>query len=248
MAGYSEHGYGEKALDCVAKMRASNCPFSEVTLVCGLKACGGVGALIKGKEIHVDVARKGLEQEHLIGNALIDFYSKLGLPTTAEKVFDKLQVRDLVSWNAQMAAFSQTGNTEKVLVCFYQLLTEGLEPDMVTFSIILNAYSHAGLQNDTLIFFCTIVRNYSFLPSLEHYTCMVDLLGRAGRLDEAAMVASKMPMQPETLMWRSILGSCQKWYSTELGRQAFKHAQQLNEDDAGVHVCMSNMYSGFDLR
>ena len=241
MAGYSEHGYGGKALDCLEKMQLSGIPFNEVTLVCSLKTCGSVGSLTKGREMHADIAKKGLEEVHIVGNALIDLYSKSGLPMSARTVFFKLQVHDLVSWNALLAAFSQMGDIINVSHCFYQLVMEGLEPDVVTFSIILSGYSHAGLQNDAVIFLYTIMKNYSFLPSLEHYTCIVDLLGRAGQVKEAVMIASMMPVQPGTLMWHSILGACQKWYNMELGKLAFEHAQQLNENDLGAYLCMANI-------
>ena len=92
------------------------------------------------------------------------------------------------------------------------------------------------------------MNNYSFLPSLEHYTCIIDLLGRAGQVKEAVMIANMMPVQPGTLMWHSILGACQKWYNMELGKFAFEHAQQLNENDLGAYLCMANIYSGYHVK
>ena len=156
-------------------------------------------------------------------------YTKLGWIYQASEVFESLQKQDLVSWNALMAAFSQMGNIEKVSICFHQLSIEGLEPDTVTFSIILNAYSHAGLQNEGLIFFYTIINNYSFSPSLEHYTCMVDLFGRAGHFENAVAVVKKAPTSDYLPIWTSLLGACQKWGNVELGRFAFNQLVQTQQ-------------------
>lgn len=244
ISGYAQHELGEQALNCFEQMQFEGFSPNAITLASSLKACGNVGAPYKGGEIHAEVARKGLLKRDLIlGTALVDMYAKCGLLPKALDVFDTLSARDIVSWNALVRGYAQLGEVENVLRIFERMRDEGVHSDPITFISILNACSHAGLVDKGHIYFDIMSKDYGITPNLEHHLCMLDLLGRAGQLDTAIAMMKKAPVHPSITMWRTVLGACRKWGDVEIGREAFKQALQLEENEAGTYLCMYNVYA-----
>jgi pentatricopeptide repeat protein len=244
LAGYAQHGLEEKALEYFDKMRHEGLSPNEVTLLCILKACSSVGAIDRGIEIHSQMVQEGLHEKHgTIGNALVDMYAKCGELERAHAVFCELQVKDVVSWTALIAGYAQLGDDNMVNVLLKGMVESGIVPNLVTFSVILNAYSHSGTLELSQMLFKSVITSYDILPMFEHYTCMVDLFARAGHFDKALLVIKEMPMFDYLPVWTSVLGACQKWGNVDVGRLAFDHAVQWDGKDSALYVCMSNIYA-----
>lgn len=245
IAAYAQNGLGQEALALYASMQQEGITLANhVTLLCLLQACGSVAGLEKGKEIHSLLSRTGLESTDLcVASTLIDMYGKCGSMIDAQQVFDALPSRDIVTWNALIAGYARQGESEVVFDLFGKVRHDGFQPDGVTFLGVLTACSHAGLVCKGQEYFEAMTRDYDIRPTSEHYSCMVDLLGRAGHVEEALKMVKTMPFQPHREVWRSLLSSCRKWKNVELGRQAFECAVSSDNDDPAMYVLMANIYA-----
>ncbi|KAH7436565.1 hypothetical protein KP509_05G026100 [Ceratopteris richardii] len=244
IAGYAQQGQGEEAFKCLRAMQQKGISPVEVTYTCILKACSTLGAADKGEAIHDEILRQGLLKNNVVlGNALVDMYAKCGALEKAQQVLDELPIRDLISWNALITGYAQRGQFHNVLRCFRVMEHKGIFPDAITFSCVLNACSHSGLIEEGEIYFSNITSKYGIIPNSEHYTCMVDLFGRAGHLDKAVAVIQRMPSTDYPSVWSALLGSCRKWGDVDLGRWAFDHAIQVDGNDSAAYVCMANIYA-----
>ena len=244
ISGYTQHGFDEEALKCFEKMRDEGVSPNVVTFICILKACGQIGFLKMGEEIHEQIGMKGLFEKYIVlGNTLVDMYAKFGLVEKAQETFDKLPIRDLVSWNALIAGYAQLGQPRRVFNVFGKMRESNTIPDLITFLVLLNACSHAGLVQEGGTIFATMESVYKFNPTLEHYTCMVDLFSRAGHFDKVISVIEGVPLGDQLPLWLTLLGACYKWVNVHLGRWAFKRSLQLDEKCEASYVCMGNIYA-----
>ncbi|KAI5073908.1 hypothetical protein GOP47_0011921 [Adiantum capillus-veneris] len=242
ISGQIKHGCLEEALYSLEQMQVQGISPDAISYVCGLKACGNLGLLEKGEHMHAEVSKQGsLDRDITIGNTLVDMYAKCGLLSKAQAVFDKLCSWDVIAWTSLIAGYAQIGGNEDVICGFDRMREEGLEPNLVTFVSVLNACSHAGLVNMGETYFDAMITEYGINPALEHFTCMVDLLGRAGQVEKAVSMIQHIPYHPDLVVWHTMLGACQQWGILELGRQAFKHAMPLDDMDAAAYIFMSNI-------
>ena len=161
----------------------------------------------------------------------------------AQNVFDKLYGSGTVSWNVLISGYAQLGRNDEVFNLLNKFLSQHDEPNPMTFTILLNICSHTGLLQESKRCLETMVACYGVIPTLEHYGCIVDLLGRAGRLDEANAVISQMPFIINLSVWNSLFGACQKQGCTKLGRLIFSHIVELDEDHAAAYVGLGNIYA-----
>lgn len=241
--GYAECGCGEQALYCSELMQCDSVSPNAHTFASSVKACYSIEALDKCQEVHSAITLKGYENVLPVGSALINMYAKYSLLADAQIVFDELLARDVVTWTALIAGYAQIGASEKVFSNFNRMVKEGVKPNLVTFLNLLSACNHAGLVNKGLAYFETITKGYGFTPNLDHYTCMVDLLGRAGHLSKALAMIKEMPWHPDYVLWCTVLLACQKWRNVELARYAFKNAVRLDEKCMTAYVLMYNIYA-----
>ena len=246
--GYAQHGSGEKALKYFAKMQCEGfCP-DTVTFSAILKVCGSMGDTQKGHQLHARIVRdECLAKEIMIANALMDMYVKCGRITKAQLVFDELSAKDVASWNTIIAGYAQTGNDQLVFLLFEEMITQGKQPDVVTFTHVLNTCNHSGKLDNGQAYFHIMITSYGLIPTLEQYTCMVDLFARVGHLDYAVGIIEKIPFVRSLSAWHSLLSACQKWGNVELGICAFEHTIQLDENDALAYVCMSNIFAASSI-
>ena len=192
---------------------------------------------------HHYVTKKGLiEVDLVLGNALADMYGKCGLIREAHGVFDKLRARDVVTWTSLITGYAQIGDNETVFHLFERMRRECEPPNLMTFVGVLTACSHCGLVDKGEGYFEAI--SY---PSTEHYSCLLDILGRAGQLDKAVAVINKMPFHPTLMVWHAVFGACKKWGNLELARDVFEFVMQLDGKDAASFVSMSNIYACADM-
>ncbi|KAH7365366.1 hypothetical protein KP509_18G023200 [Ceratopteris richardii] len=249
IAGYVQEGEGQDALDCFNEMESEGHVANAVTFSCALKACGITGALEKGEQIHREISKqKILGNDVVLGNSLVDMYAKCGALVKAQEVFNELSLRNTVTWNALIAGYTKHGLGKQALSCFDQMLHDGVSPDVVTLSCVLNACNHLGLVEECFVYFRIIVREYRVTPVVEHYSCMVDLFGRTGCLEKAACLIQDMPSSDCPVLWRTLLGACQKWSDINVGKWAFQQALQSDECDGAAHILMASIYAGAGLQ
>eukprot|EP01018_Ginkgo_biloba_P003458 Gb_33545 [translate_table: standard] len=241
--GYAQNGHANEALKLFYQMLCDGVKPNSFTMVSVLLACGHLAALRQGKEIHNYVIRNGIESDVIVGNALVDMYAKCGNMEIACHVFDKMSKRDVVSFNAMIAGYGMNGHGDDSFMIFNEMQEAGFKPDRITFIAVLSACSHAGLIAEGRQYFDCMSRNYNITPGVEHYACMVDLLGRAGCLYEAQNFIQQMPMEPNVRVWGALLGACKIHGNIKLGELAAKHLFQLEPESVGNYVLLSNIYA-----
>ncbi|KAI3835418.1 hypothetical protein MKX03_034508 [Papaver bracteatum] len=243
IAGYAQNGYFKEALEIFQKMQLENvCP-SYVTLVSVLPAISRLGALELGKWVHLYCERNKIEVDDVLGSALIDMYSKCGSIEKAIQVFERVPRRNPVTWNAIIGGLAVHGRGRDALDYFNKMEMEGVKPTDVCYISVLSACSHAGLVDEGRLYFDQMVRIAGLDPRIEHYGCMVDLLGRAGLFEEAEEFISKMPIKPDGVIWKALLGACKMHANVEMGQRVAKKLMDLAPTDSGSYVALSNIYA-----
>eukprot|EP01018_Ginkgo_biloba_P006877 Gb_03545 [translate_table: standard] len=242
ITGYAQNCHCTDALKLFKQMELASMKPDSVTIVSILLACARLSALRQGKEIHDYIIRGGFESHAFVVNALIDMYAKCGNVCTARQVFNKISQRDVASWNTMIVGYGMQGHGSDALMIFQQMQQARMKPDHITFIAILSACSHSGLVDQGRHYFDRMCQE-QITPRGEHYACMVDLFGRAGQLDEALDFINKMPLEPDANVWGALLGACRIHCNIELGEHAAEHLFELEPDNAGYYVLMSNIYA-----
>ncbi|KAI5075882.1 hypothetical protein GOP47_0009958 [Adiantum capillus-veneris] len=244
VAGYAQEGETEQALNCLEQMRREGIAPNAVTYISTLKACGTIRDVKRGRHIHNEIKRQGLLQNNLtLGNALVDMYAKCGDVSEAHLVLKGLPARDVISWNTLIAGYAHEGRAEQALNCLEKMQHEGILPDAVTCASVLNVCSHLGLVEEGQVIFENMTTKYGVKPSLECYTCMIDLIGRAGHLQKAVRLIQDMPSSDYIFLWHALMGACQKWVDVHVGRWAFEQAVKLDGSEGSTYVLMANIYA-----
>uniref|UniRef100_A0A0D9WZ27 Pentacotripeptide-repeat region of PRORP domain-containing protein n=1 Tax=Leersia perrieri TaxID=77586 RepID=A0A0D9WZ27_9ORYZ len=239
---YEQHGDGLQSIKFFRRMLTEKVGFDSVTLVSVLSACARLGALETGKWVHELARSHELDTDARIANVLVDMYAKCGEIAYAREVFDGLCRRSVVSWSAMINAYANHGEAEEALKLFSLMKGEGVRPNSFTFTAVLMACCHSGLVDEGLKHFNSIAADYQISPTLEHYACMVDMLGRAGRLVEAYAIIRGMPIQPDKCVWGAFLGGCRLHGMVELAEYVAKELFDSGSNDVTFYVLMANMY------
>ncbi|XP_025826546.1 pentatricopeptide repeat-containing protein At3g12770-like isoform X2 [Panicum hallii] len=242
VAMYEQHGDAVDAIKFFCRMLTEKVGFDCVTLVSVLSACALSGALDTGKSVHEFARNHGLDTDARVGNVLVDMYAKCGEISNAREVFDSLRVRGVVPWSALISAYANHGESAEALKLFSLMKIEGVRPNSFTFTAVLVACGHSGLVDEGLKHFDSILTDYQMSPTLEHYACMVDMLGRAGRLVEAYEIIRGMSMRPDKCVWGAFLGGCRLHGNLELAEFVAKDLFQSGSNDVTFYILMSNMY------
>eukprot|EP01018_Ginkgo_biloba_P031744 Gb_11663 [translate_table: standard] len=243
IAGYAQNGHFEEALKLFRQMQLENVKPDSETFASILPACASLAALEHGKEVHEDIIRIGFQSHVFLGSALVDMYAKCGSIEDARKVFDKMTTRDVVLWNVMILGYAMHGCGMEALQQFEKMQCSGVNPNFVTFIGVLSACCHAGLVDEGWQYFHCMSRCYHITPAIEHYCCMVDLLGRAGHLVEAQDLIKKMPIKPNAAIWGSLLGACKIHTNIDLGECVAERLFELHPNDAASYVLISNLYA-----
>eukprot|EP01018_Ginkgo_biloba_P022537 Gb_14902 [translate_table: standard] len=241
---YSHDGLGEEALKLFCQMQQAGLKPDLFTFAIILKACASLASLEQGKRIHAQIVKTSLETDIFVGSALVDMYAKCGSIEEASNVFNKLIRRDVASWNAMIAGYAQNGFGKEALQLFEQMQQTGLKPNYITFIGVLSACSHVGLVDEGRYYFDSMSRDHGITPTTEHFACLVDLLARAGHLDEAEIFINGMPFQPSAFVWRTLLGACRVYGNLHLGKRAAEHVFEMEPEDDATYVLLSNIYAG----
>ncbi|XP_024521066.1 pentatricopeptide repeat-containing protein At4g39530-like isoform X1 [Selaginella moellendorffii] len=230
--GYAENGEEEFALKLYLELQENEELYSAdaQTFAAALKACSNQVDLETGRRLHREICRAGDENDEVLAACLVDLYGKCGSTINSRLVFDSTPGEDMVSWNALLASYARQGDSDEVLGLFHRMQDEALGADGITFVSVLTACSHAGLVERGTRYFEEMMSKYGVKPDIDHYHCVVDLLGRANRLDEAVAMVRRMPFEPSSLTWRTVLGACGKWKNSSIGQLAFESLLELGDD------------------
>ncbi|KAF3443252.1 hypothetical protein FNV43_RR12934 [Rhamnella rubrinervis] len=245
ISGYIHNELLPKAMDMVWFMMQRGQRLDCFTFATVLSACASVATLERGMEVHACSIRACLESDVVVGSALIDMYSKCGRVDYASRFFKLMPSRNVYSWNSMISGYARHGHGDKALKLFERMKLHGQPPDHVTFVGVLSACSHVGLVDAGFEHFKSMSDVYKLAPQMEHYSCVVDLLGRAGEINKIENFINKMPMEPNILIWRTVLGACCRanGRNTDLGRRAGKMLTELEPQNAVNYVLLSNMYA-----
>lgn len=248
IAGYALHGRGQEAVELFGRMEQQGMQPDKVTLLSVLRACSSTSSLQLGRILHSRIVDHKLEPDLCLANALIDMYSRCGDLGSAIRVFDRLHSRDVVSWNTIISAFAQHGCGKEALSFFDQMKRDNTPPDDKTFACLLSACSHAGLLEAGYCTFHTMITEFGMTPNMEHFSCMVDLLSRAGHLDEAEGFVKAMSVEPNSFVWMALLAASRLHGNIPLAERAFEAILKLDPAHTAAHVLMASTYASAGMR
>ncbi|KAK6149064.1 hypothetical protein DH2020_016589 [Rehmannia glutinosa] len=215
-----------------------------VTITAVLPACAHLAALMHGREIHGYIIINGLDKvgNTYTVNAIMDMYAKCGSMREARLVFDEMKIKDVASWNIMVMGYGMHGFGNEALDLFSHMCEGGLKPDEISFVGVLAACSHAGFVSRGRELLAEMQPRYGVTPAIEHYACVIDMLGRAGQIEEAFKLISNMSIKPNQVVWRSFLAACQLHGNADLAEVAAQRVLELEPEHCGNYVLMSNIY------
>ncbi|XP_054799183.1 pentatricopeptide repeat-containing protein At5g66520-like [Prosopis cineraria] len=238
--GYVQLGFFKEALELFNDMLASGYRPTPAGIVSALTACASLGALDQGRWIHAYVDRNKMVLDTSLGTALIDMYAKCGSIETARSVFNKMPIRDVFAFTSLISGLANHDESASAVELFDKMQHEGISPNEVTFICVLSACSRMGLVDKGLRIFKSMREHYRIEPWVQHYGCLVDLLGKAGMLEEAKRVVRKMPMEPDSYVLGALLNACRMYGKVELAIEIFMFLNDQNLDHGGVRTLLSN--------
>lgn len=242
--GLDRNGEMNRALEMFRKMQKENVRPNEITIVCVLSACSQLGALELGRWVHSYIGKQhGIELNHFVGGALINMYSRCGDIDEAERVFGMMKERNVITYNSMILGLAMHGKSVEAIEIFRGMIKQGLLPTSVTFVAVLNACSHGGLVDMGFEIFHSMSREYGIQPQIEHYGCIVDLLGCVGHLKEAYNFIRCMKMAPDHVMLGALLSASKIHGNLGLGEQVARILMNHELVDSGTYVLLSNVYA-----
>jgi ATP-dependent DNA helicase HFM1/MER3 len=243
IAGIAQNGHFSEALKLFQQMQLSGVKPNLDTFASILPACANLASIEQGKEVHENIIRIGCQSDVFVASALVDMYGKCGSLDDACRAFRNIHRHNVVSWTVMILGYAMHGYADEALQLFEKMQNSGTNPDSVTFIGVLSACCHAGLVDDGWKYFDLMSQYYHITPLMEHYACMVDLLGRAGYLYEAQDFIENMPIKPDATVWGSLLGACKIHANIDLGEFVANRLFELDPADGAPYVLLSNMYA-----
>ncbi|KZV44484.1 pentatricopeptide repeat-containing protein [Dorcoceras hygrometricum] len=244
LVGYGQNGYSEDAVRTFCEMQRNNIEPDEFTLGSVISSCASLASLEEGAQLHIQALVSGLISFTTVSNALVTLYGKCGSIEESQKLFDEMKWKDEVSWTALVSGYAQFGKVTETIDLFENMLAHGLQPDGVTFIGVLSACARAGSVQKGLKYFSLMTEKYRIRPFLDHYTCMIDLYSRAGRLEEAKNFILQMPCTPDAIGWATLLSSCRNRGNLEIGKWAAESLLELDPQNPAGYLGVSNARSG----
>lgn len=221
----------------------------QITLIGVLSACASIGALELGKSVDTYASERGLQHNIFVATALIDMYAKCGSIENSLRVFEGMPIKNVVSWNAMILALALNGRALEALSLFNCMLKNGrdIRPNGITFVGVLSACVHAGLVDVGRWLFYLMTSSFGLKPKIEHYSCMVDLLARAGHVHEAWDFVTKMPEKPDEIVLGALLGACQKQRNFEVSQKVMQLLLEIEPSNSGNYIISSKIYQNFRM-
>ncbi|KAK8464659.1 hypothetical protein PHAVU_010G046000 [Phaseolus vulgaris] len=243
ISAYAQNNCINEAFDIFIQMTSCGIRPNEITMVSLLRICAKAGSLEMGKWIHSYIDKQGIKEDMILKTSLVNMYAKCGDIDAAHRLFDAVMDRDILMWNAMISGFAMHGHGEAALKLFEKMEALMVVPNDITFIGALYACSHSGLLHEGRRLFHKMVHEFGVVPKVEHYGCMVDLLGRAGMLDEAKKLIENMPMKPNMVVFGSLLSACKLHKNLKLGEWIAEQFLSLEHHKSGYNVLMSNIYA-----
>ncbi|XP_050370385.1 pentatricopeptide repeat-containing protein At4g16470 [Argentina anserina] len=247
IAGYVQNGQEYVGLSLYHKMRQSGFTPDQYTFASVFRACSTLATLEDGKQVHGVMIKCHIVGNVVVNSALMDMYFKCSDLSDGHKVFDTSEIRNAITWTALISGYGQHGRVQEVLDYFHRMKAEGIRPNYVTFIALLSACSHGGLSDEAWEYFSSMTRDYGIQPRRQHYAALVDILGRAGRLEEAYEFVMNSPCKEHSVMWGAFLWACRNHGNRDLLNLAAKQYFKLEAENAGKYVVLSNAYATFGL-
>ncbi|KAJ4957053.1 hypothetical protein NE237_013836 [Protea cynaroides] len=246
IAGYSQNQRPMEAIKLFREMQLEHrigVKPDGVTMVSVITSCSQIGALALGEWVHAYIKKDEIVLDVFLATSLIDMYAKCGDLNRARHLFQEMPTRDLAAWNAMIKGLAIHGQGKEALEIFSLMKRNGVLPNNITFVGLLSACSHGGLTAEGLEVFNLMQNQYNIVPQVEHYGCVVDLLGRAGQLADAYEFVKRMPVQPDRVVWGALLSACQSHQNVELAEEAAHRLIELDPKHDGNYVLLSNVYA-----
>lgn len=241
IGAFAQNSEGDEALNLYKNMKRAGFHADQSTLTSVLRACTALALLELGRQVHIHVLKYG--QDLILNNALLDMYCKCGSLEDANLVFGRMEERDVISWSTMIAGLAQNGHSREAMELFNKMKLSGIRPNYITMVGVLFACSHAGLVEEGWCYFQSMKDDYGIDPGREHYGCMIDLLGRAGKLNEALELVREMECEPDAVTWRALLGASRVHRNVELAQYAAEQILKFDPEDAGTYILLSNIYA-----
>ena len=244
IAGCTQNGLFPEAISFLRRMLAEGDLPNQVTFACAFSAFGHTGVVRLGKEIHGYIYRRGIGLGSYVSNALVDFYGKCGFLKQARCIFDYVRDKNLTLWNSMINCYALHGQSGSALDIFEEMVEadDKVKPDWITFIGLLNACTHGGLVERGYYYFGLMTRVYCVEPQIEHYGCIVDLLGRAGRFQEVMNIINGMKVEADEVIWGSLLNGCKIHGNVDLAEFAIKKLIQIDPNNGGYISMLANLY------
>ncbi|KAI7726247.1 hypothetical protein M8C21_008591, partial [Ambrosia artemisiifolia] len=245
VSGYSlNDGLSEEALSCFKQMQREGYRPDDCTFVCVISASSNLSSPNQGKQIHCLALKSDISSNRIsVSNALITMYAKCGNLKDARLVFDKMPEHNTVTFNSLITGYAQHGFPMEALHLFDHMLETNIAPTSITFISILSACAHTGKVKEGRHYFSLMTDKFGIKPEEEHFSCVIDLLGRAGQLEEAERLIESMPFNPGIVGWGALLGSCRTHGNLELAVKAAKQCLLLDPSNAAPYVILAHMYA-----
>lgn len=246
IAAWLDHGDTHSAFEYFDRMLFEDMVPEKATMISIVKACGTTGAFDQVRLVHEKIIRCRYESDVNVGNTIVDVYAKCGHLDEACHLFKRLPIRTVVSWGSLITAYAKCGESQLALDWFQDFKNEGIKPDGVIYLGVLMSCSHAGLLEEGHLHFKCMMGDHRITPNIEHFNCLVDILGRGGRLAEAEDVLRSIPLGLDIIGWTSLLTGCETYSNVELGQRCYKQVKQLDPGHPSGYLLMSNMFASSD--
>ncbi|KAK9289670.1 hypothetical protein L1049_007828 [Liquidambar formosana] len=243
ISGFSQSGYCEEALEVFSQMNKAGVEANLFTFGSAVSAAANIANIKQGKQIHAMMIKTGYDLETEASNVLITLCAKCGSIDDDKSEFLEMPEKNEFSWNAMITGYSQHGFGNEALNLFEEMKQLGVMPNHVTFVGVLSACSHVRLVDEGLYYFKSMSEKHGLVPKPEHYVCVVDLLGRAGFLCRTREFIEEMPIEPDAMIWGTLLSACRVHKNMEIGEFAARHLLELDPEDSATYVLLSNVYA-----
>ncbi|XP_010424778.1 PREDICTED: pentatricopeptide repeat-containing protein At5g04780 [Camelina sativa] len=243
VAGYVQNKNYEEALLLYRRVQRMSLEQNQFTLSSVICACSNLAALIEGRQMHAVIHKSGFGFNVFVASAAVDMYAKCGSLRESYIIFTEVKEKNIELWNTIISGFAKHARPKEVMILFEKMQQDGMHPNEVTFSSLLSVCGHTGLVEEGRRFFKLMKTTYGLSPNVVHYSCMVDIFGRAGLLSEAYELIKSIPFDPTASILGSLLASCRVYKNLELAEVAAKKLFELEPENAGNHVLLSNIYA-----
>ncbi|KAL7168276.1 hypothetical protein ACSBR2_038670 [Camellia fascicularis] len=247
--GYVQFNHVDEAITLFREMQIEWIKPDKFTVVALLTGCAQLGALEHGKWIHGYIDENRITVDAVVGTALIDMYAKCGCIDKSLEIFQGLREKDTASWTSIICGLAMNGHSSKALDLFTEMKQAGFRPDDITFIGVFSACSHGGLVEEGRTYFNSMRKTYQIEPKLEHYGCLIDLLGRAGQLDEAEELIENIPKESDEIvvpLYSALLSACRIYGNVDMGERVARRLVEIEYSDSGTHTLLANIYASTD--